>query len=115
EKMGGRPVECKTGHSFIKEKMREENAVYGGEMSAHHYFKAHWFCDSGILPFLMIARLVSQSGRSLGDLISEMQRRYPCSGEVNSTVSDPKAAIERVRKAFPGGKAVWLDGVSLEF
>jgi phosphomannomutase len=68
EKLGGRAVICKSGHAFIKEKMRAEDATYGGEMSAHHYFKQHWYCDSGMIPFLLIAKLVSDTGRSLGDL-----------------------------------------------
>lgn len=115
DRMGGKPVVCKTGHAFIKEKMRAVDAVYGGEMSAHHYFKAHWFCDSGMLPFLMTARILSRSGRTLGDLISEMQSKYPCSGEVNSIVAEPKAAIERVRTYFPGGEESYIDGLSIEF
>jgi phosphomannomutase len=115
ERMGGRAVLCKTGHAFIKERMRAEGAVYGGEMSAHHYFKAHWYCDSGMLPFLMIARLVSQSGEPLSALVGEMQRRYPCSGEINSTVADPAAAIARVLEAFPGGIEDRTDGISIEF
>lgn len=115
ERMGGHPVESKTGHAFIKERMRIEDAEYGGEMSAHHYFKAHWFCDSGMIPFLKIARLVSSSGRSLGELVAEMQANYPVSGEINSTLADPESGIQRVREAFPGGKADWTDGLSLEF
>lgn len=112
---GGIPIQCKTGHAFIKERMRQEDAVYGGEMSAHHYFKAHWFCDSGMIPFLQVARLVSESGRSLGDLVSEMMRKYPCSGEINSQVDDPEAAIRRVREHFAGGEEDRTDGLSLAF
>lgn len=114
-KYGGRAVQCKTGHAFIKERMRQEDAEYGGEMSAHHYFKAHWFCDSGIIPFLQIARLVSQSGRSLGDLVSEMQRRYPCSGEVNVSVADAMSALIRVEREFSDGEIDRTDGLSVEY
>lgn len=113
--MGGRGVICKAGHTFIKEKMRAENAQYGGEMSAHHYFKENWFCDSGMIPFLQIARLVTESGQTLGALVSEMQAKYPCSGEVNSYVSDPRAAIRRVEEAFSSGRIDYMDGLSVEF
>ncbi|MCH8275717.1 MAG: phosphomannomutase [Armatimonadetes bacterium] len=114
-KMGGRAVASKTGHAFIKERMRAEDAEYGGEMSAHHYFKAHWFCDSGMIPFLQIARIVSQSGRTLGGLVGEMQKKYPCSGEINSEVPEPDAAVERVAQRFSNGRVDRTDGLSVEF
>jgi phosphomannomutase len=115
ERLQGRAVVCKSGHAFIKEKMRAEDAVYGGEMSAHHYFKDHWYCDSGMIPFLLIARLVSQTGRSLGDLVGEMIRRYPCSGEVNSKVADVKTVLARVEEHYGDGVVDRLDGLSMEF
>lgn len=114
-KLGGRAVVCKSGHAFIKEKMRLEDATYGGEMSAHHYFKAHWYCDSGMIPLLMIARLVSQTGKSLGELVGEMMASYPCSGEVNSTVTDVSEVLQRVEAAYPGGTVDKIDGLSIEF
>jgi phosphomannomutase len=114
-RMGGCAVVCKSGHAFIKEKMRAEDAAYGGEMSAHHYFKAHWYCDSGMIPFLLVARLVSKTGRSLGDLVGEMIRNYPCSGEVNSTVSDVAMVLAKVQAAYPDGKVDHLDGLSVEY
>ena len=113
--MGGIPVLCKTGHAFIKERMRKEGAVYGGEMSAHHYFKSHWYCDSGMIPFLQIARLVSRTGKTLGELVAGMQEKFPCSGEINSVVSDSKSAIEKVEAHFIGGEINRIDGVSMEF
>ncbi|MBX3111201.1 MAG: phosphomannomutase CpsG [Fimbriimonadaceae bacterium] len=112
---GGRAVMCKSGHAFIKERMRAENAVYGGEMSAHHYFKAHWYCDSGMIPMLLTLRLMAQTGKSLGELVGGMMDRYPCSGEINSTVSDVKATLARVEAAYPGGEVDKTDGLSLEF
>lgn len=115
QRLGGRPVICKSGHAFIKEKMRSEDAVYGGEMSAHHYFKDHWYCDSGMIPFLLVARLLTQSGRTLGDLVGEMIANYPCSGEVNSTVGDVKAVLARVESAYSGqGTVDHLDGLSVD-
>lgn len=115
EKFGGRAVMCKSGHAFIKEKMRAEDAVYGGEMSAHHYFKSHWYCDSGMIPLLLVAQLVSKSGRSLGDLVSEMMERFPCSGEINSKVEDVAGTLARVEAAYSSGKIDKIDGLSVEF
>jgi len=116
EKLGGKAVMCKSGHAFIKEKMRAVDATYGGEMSAHHYFKDHWYCDSGMIPFLLVARLVSQTGRSLGDLVTEMIANYPCSGEVNSTVSDVKTVLDRVEAKYgEGGQITKVDGLSIEY
>lgn len=115
QKHGGRGVMSKAGHAFIKERMRQENAEYGGEMSAHHYFRDHWFCDSGMIPFLQIARLVSATGRTLGDLVSEMQARFPCSGEVNLHVPDATAALSEVLNRFSDGEIDRLDGVSVSY
>lgn len=115
-KCGGEAVMCKSGHAFIKEKMRAVDAIYGGEMSAHHYFKDHWYCDSGMIPFLLVARLVSQTGRSLGDLVGEMLRNYPCSGEVNSKVADVATVLARVEESYgPGGEVTKIDGLSIEY
>lgn len=112
---GGRAVVCKSGHAFIKEKMRAEDATYGGEMSAHHYFKDHWYCDSGMIPLLLVARLVSQTGKSLGALVGDMIARYPCSGEVNSTVASVPETLAKIEAAYPGGEIVRIDGLSIEF
>ena len=116
ERMGGDPVICKSGHAFIKEKMREVDAIYGGEMSAHHYFKAHWYCDSGMIPFLLVARLVSKTGKKLADLVDEMIAAYPCSGEINSKVADVPAVIARIESEYgPQGTVDHIDGLSVEF
>ncbi|MBS1713637.1 MAG: phosphomannomutase [Armatimonadetes bacterium] len=113
---GGRAVMCKSGHAFIKEKMRAENAVYGGEMSAHHYFRGHWYCDSGMIPLILVAKLVSSTGRTLGDLVGEMIENYPCSGEVNSEVADVAGSIARVEAAYASeGVVDKTDGLSVEY
>jgi phosphomannomutase len=112
---GGRPVMCKSGHAFIKERMRAEDAEYGGEMSAHHYFKGHWFCDSGLIPLVLVSKIVSATGRSLGDLTREMQEKYPCSGEINSTVSDVAGTLARVSERYADGTQDWTDGLSVEY
>ena len=106
---------CKSGHAFIKEKMRAENAVYGGEMSAHHYFREHWYCDSGMIPMLLVLKLMASTGKTLGELVGEMMAKYPCSGEVNSTVDDVKAVLAKVEAAYPGGTVDKTDGLSTDF
>lgn len=87
-KAGGIPVMSKTGHAFIKERMREEDAVYGGEMSAHHYFRDFAYCDSGMIPWLLVAELLAVKGMTLSELVSERMKAFPCSGEINSRVVD---------------------------
>ena len=99
-KAGGTPVMSKTGHAFIKERMRSENAVYGGEMSAHHYFRDFSYCDSGMIPWLLVALLMSASGKRLSELVAERMKRFPASGEINLTLDDPQAAIEQVRSRY---------------
>ncbi|HJP83193.1 MAG TPA: phosphomannomutase CpsG [Fimbriimonadaceae bacterium] len=113
--LGGRAVVCKSGHAFIKEKMRAEDAIYGGEMSAHHYFKDHWYCDSGMIPFLLVARLITHTGRHLGDLVGEMIEDYPCSGEINSSVQDVGTVLKRVEGKYSDGKVDHIDGLSVEY
>jgi phosphomannomutase len=115
QNMGGRPVLCKSGHAFIKEKMRAENAIYGGEMSAHHYFRDHWYCDSGMIPMLLILKLMKSSGKTLGELVGEMMEKYPCSGEINSTVASVPEVLARVEGLYPGGEVNKIDGLSIEF
>lgn len=117
EKFGGQAIQSKTGHAFIKERMRKENAVYGGEMSAHHYFRDFAFCDSGMIPWLLIAELISQEAKPLSQLVHERQQAYPCSGEFNFTVNDVQAAIEDVRNYFADQRPAIdeTDGLSMEF
>ncbi len=117
EAAGGMPVLCKSGHAFIKEKMRAENAVYGGEMSAHHYFREFAYADSGMIPWLLIAQLVSSSGLSLAELVEDRMAAYPCSGEINFKVADAKAAVERVMQHFAAQSPTLdhTDGISADF
>ncbi|WP_313415452.1 phosphomannomutase [Stenotrophomonas sp.] len=117
EQAGGVPVQCKSGHAFIKEKMRAEDAVYGGEMSAHHYFREFAYADSGMIPWLLIAQLVSESGRSLADWVEDRMAAYPCSGEINFKVADAKAAVARVMEHFAAQSPALdhTDGISADF
>ncbi|MDO6407399.1 phosphomannomutase CpsG [Pantoea phytobeneficialis] len=114
---GGVPVMSKTGHAFIKERMRQEDAVYGGEMSAHHYFRDFAYCDSGMIPWLLVAELLQVKGQSLRQLVNDRMEAYPASGEINSVLDQPQQAIERVLQHYEDG-ALNLDrtdGISLEF
>ncbi|MDD3925673.1 MAG: phosphomannomutase [bacterium] len=114
---GGIPVQNKTGHAFMKERMRAEDAVYGGEMSAHHYFKDFAYCDSGMIPWLIVLEIMSGSGRKLSELVAEREKRYPVSGEINRRIADPAAAINRVLEIYgPGSLHIdRTDGIGLEF
>lgn len=92
---GGRPVLCKTGQAFIKERMRLENAIYGGEMSGHHYFRDFAYCDSGMIPWLLVLQIMCRTRKPLSSLVAERMTRYPVSGEINRTVGDPDAVLQR--------------------
>lgn len=116
-RFGGTPVVSKSGHAFMKEKMRTEDCVYGGEMSAHHYFRRFGYCDSGMIPWLLVAERISRLGKPLSEMIAECEERYPASGEINREVADQKAAMARVeqRYADSASKIERLDGLSMEF
>ena len=114
---GGVPVISKSGHAFIKEKMRKENAIYGGEMSAHHYFRDFSYCDSGMIPWLLVLELLSQAdGKNLSELMKERMERYSISGEINSKVKDADEVLKRIETEYgPQGKVTKIDGLSVEF
>ncbi|AHG77705.1 phosphomannomutase/phosphoglucomutase [Mannheimia varigena] len=112
---GGELVMSKSGHSFIKEKMREVDAIYGGEMSAHHYFRDFFYCDSGMIPWLLTLELLCTTGKSLSELVGERLEKFPSPGEINSKLTDAQASIARVKEAYQDGKVETLDGVSIEF
>jgi phosphomannomutase len=107
----------KTGHAFIKERMRREDALYGGEMSGHHYFRDFFYCDSGMIPWLLVLAMMCRRGEPLSALMAERQRLYPVSGEINRHVSDPDRVLARLEENYaPAALSVdYTDGVSLEF
>ncbi len=114
---GGNPVMSKTGHAFIKERMRREDAVYGGEMSAHHYFRDFAYCDSGMIPWLLVVELMSRTGKKLSELVDKRISRFPASGEINRTLSDPVAVLLEVEHLYRK-EALDInhtDGLSMEF
>jgi phosphomannomutase len=114
---GGTPVMSKTGHAFIKERMRQEDAIYGGEMSAHHYFRDFAYCDSGMIPWLLVTELLCLKGKTLGELVRDRMAAFPASGEINSKLAEPVSAIARVEQHF-SQHALEIDrtdGISLAF
>ena len=114
---GGIPVQSETGHAFIKERMREEDAVYGGEMSAHHYFRDFAYCDSGMIPWLLVIELLSLKGTTLKQEVEDRIQAYPSSGEINLTLLNAAEAIENVRGTYEQIASVLdtTDGISMEF
>lgn len=114
---GGEPVQSKTGHAFIKERMRLEDAIYGGEMSAHHYFRDFAYCDSGMIPWLMVAELICTTGKTLGQLVAERITAFPASGEINRKLENPASVIEAIESQFAREaiKVEKVDGLSMEF
>lgn len=115
EDAGGEAIESVSGHAFIKQKMREVNAIYGGEMSAHHYFRDNYYSDSGLIPFLLILELLTLENKKLSELVDEMISNFPCSGEINSRIDDPKAKLVELKEKYSDGKISEVDGVSVEY
>lgn len=116
KQFGGRAVQSQSGHSFIKDVMRREDAIYGGEMSAHHYFRDFYYADSGMIPWLLVAAIVSKSGQSLSKLVDDCMLRYPSSGEINREVADASEAIAAIRDRYADDAVAvdQTDGVSIE-
>ncbi|MEJ2161637.1 MAG: phosphomannomutase [Chromatiales bacterium] len=115
--LGGTPVQSKTGHAFIKERMRAEDAVYGGEMSAHHYFRDFGYCDSGMVPWLLVSQIISRSGKTLSQLVGERMSMYPASGEINRRVNSVEDVLDAVGRRYqPAALGIdRTDGLSMEF
>jgi phosphomannomutase len=115
QSLGGEAVQSKTGHAFIKERMRLENAVYGGEMSAHHYFRDFAYCDSGMIPWLLVTGLISSSGQPLSKLVAERMAAYPCSGEINRTIENPVAVLAKIEAVYrdQAESVEQVDGLSM--
>jgi phosphomannomutase len=112
---GGRSDLSRVGHAFFKIRMREENAVFGGEVSGHYYFRDFWCADSGTIPALLVLELLSRDGRSLAELMAEFRSHYFISGEINSEVADQEAKMEEIAARYSDGQMTTLDGVSIDF
>jgi len=117
KEFSGEAVLCKTGHAFIKERMRIEGAVYGGEMSAHHYFRDFFYCDSGMVPWLLVAGLISKTGKKLSELVGERMQAFPASGEINRRIEEPLSLLEKIESLY-SENCIGIDktdGLSMDF
>jgi phosphomannomutase len=115
---GGVPVLSKSGHAFIKQKMREVDGAYGGEMSAHHYFRSFAYCDSGMIPWLLVLQVICESGKSLSQLVGDRMRLFPASGEINTHLTgEAREVLARAQQVYAGGASSvdFTDGLSVEF
>ena len=112
---GGTPDEFRVGHAFIKRRMREVDAVFAGEVSGHYYFRDFSFADSGLIPALMVLEILARSDQPLSQMVASLRERYHISGEINSTVADPGAAIERLRARYADGHQAEVDGLSVAY
>jgi phosphomannomutase len=117
KEFSGEAVLCKTGHAFIKERMRSEDAVYGGEMSAHHYFRDFFYCDSGMVPWLLVAGLISKTGKKLSELVDERMKAFPASGEINRRIEEPLSLLKKIETLYCETCIAvdQTDGLSMEF
>jgi phosphomannomutase len=116
ERLGGRAVKSRVGHAFIKHRIREEGAVFAGEVSGHYYFGDFYGVDTGIVPALLMLELVSKRGGSLAKLLEPLRERYHISGEINSRVDDVAVKLQELKERFgPGAEISHLDGVSIDF
>jgi phosphomannomutase/phosphomannomutase/phosphoglucomutase len=117
QSLGGKSVMSKSGHAFMKDVMRQADAAYGGEMSAHHYFRAFGYCDSGQIPWLLVTELICESGKRMSQLVGERIGKFPASGEINRKVADAKATLKRAQERYePGSRSIdFTDGLSIEF
>ena len=119
ESLGGTPVKCRSGHSFMKDKLRAENAIYGGEMASHHYFRDFYYCDSGMITWLMVLELLSETGKTLSQVVGDRIKKYPCSGEINTKVESVevvKKIIAKVEELYAkDGIVDKTDGLSVDF
>lgn len=116
EKLGGKSVRCKSGHAFMKECMRANGIIYGGEMSAHHYFRDFSYCDSGMLPWLLLAEHICVTGKTLSSMVEKRMEKFPCSGEINRKVENSAAVLQKIENNYAkGGVVDYLDGISIDY
>ncbi len=112
---GGKALMHRVGHAFIKRRMRDENAVFGGEVSGHFYFRENWFADNGMIPALLMLEYLSVAAQPLSALLRPLRERYHLSGEINSKVADVRAALSRLEERFRDGRLTRLDGLSVDY
>jgi phosphomannomutase len=112
---GGVPLMNRVGHAFIKKRMREERAAFGGEVSGHFYFRENWFADNGMIPALLVLETIGREGRRMSELLAPLRERYHISGEINSRVDDVPRALARIEERYGDGRIGRLDGISVDY
>jgi phosphomannomutase len=112
---GGRPLVNRVGHAFIKRRMRDENGIFGGEVSGHFYFRDNWYADNGMIPALLLLEMLGREGRKLSELLAPLRERYHISGEINSKVQDVAAAVARLETRYADARIGRLDGISIDY
>ena len=112
---GGVPLMNRVGHAFIKKRMRDESAVFGGEVSGHFYFRENWFADNGMIPALLVLERIGLEGRRLSEILAPLRERYHISGEINSRVDDVERALARIEERYGDGRITRLDGISVDY
>lgn len=112
---GGQALMHRVGHAFIKKRMRDDNAVFGGEVSGHFYFRDNWYADNGMIPALLVLEMLGREGKSLSELLAPLRARYHISGEVNSRVADVDAALRRISERYRDARLSNLDGISVDY
>jgi phosphomannomutase len=112
---GGTALMNRVGHAFIKKRMRDENAVFGGEVSGHFYFRDNWYADNGMIPALLVLELLGREGRKLSELLAPLRSRYFITGEINSKVADVAGALRRLEERYHDAEITKMDGVSLDY
>lgn len=112
---GGTPLIERVGHAFIKRRMADEDALFGGEVTGHYYFKEFFFADSGLLPSLIILEMLAKTGKTLAELLAPLEAKYFISGEINTRVADPKATMAALAERYADGTVEHLDGVSVSY
>jgi len=115
EAAGGTPLMNRVGHAFIKKRMRDEDAVFGGEVSGHFYFRDNWYADNGMIPALLVLELLGREGRKLSELLAPLRSRYFITGEINSKVADVAGALRRIEERYGDGEITKMDGVSVDY
>ena len=112
---GGVALMNRVGHAFIKKRMRDENAVFGGEVSGHFYFRDNWFADNGMIPALLVLELLGLEGRKMSELLAPLRSKYFITGEINSKVADAAAALRRLEERYGDAQITKMDGVSMDY
>jgi len=112
---GGTAIMNRVGHAFIKKRMRDENGVFGGEVSGHFYFRDNWYADNGMIPALLVLELLGQEGKRFSELLAPLRERYHLSGEINSRVTDVEAALRRIEEHYRDGRIERMDGISVDY